>query len=86
LTGHVARMGEVKNVQKILVLKREGKRPVRKPRRRWKYNIRVAPKGTGCECMYWTHVAEDRDQCFSQLQISVSKPPCCTVVPYIVSY
>jgi hypothetical protein len=33
--GHVARMGEKSNVCRLLVGKSEGKRPLRKPRRRW---------------------------------------------------
>jgi hypothetical protein len=37
--GHVARMGEKINAYRLLVGKPEGKRPVRKPRRRWVDNI-----------------------------------------------
>jgi hypothetical protein len=33
--GHVARMGEKRNVYRILVGKPEGKRPLGRPRRRW---------------------------------------------------
>jgi hypothetical protein len=33
--GHVARMGEERKVYKVLVEKPEGKRPFRRPRRRW---------------------------------------------------
>ena len=33
-TGHVARMGEDRGVHRILVGKPEGKRPLRRPRRR----------------------------------------------------
>ena len=33
--GHVARMGECKGVYRVLVGKPEGKRPLRRPRRRW---------------------------------------------------
>jgi len=39
--GHVARMGVGrKDVYRILVGKPEGKRPLRRPRRRWEDNIR----------------------------------------------
>jgi hypothetical protein len=34
--GHVARMEEVRNVYEILVGKPGGKRPLVRPRRRWK--------------------------------------------------
>jgi hypothetical protein len=37
--GHVARMGEERNVYKVLVGKPEGKRPFRRPRRRWYFGI-----------------------------------------------
>jgi hypothetical protein len=39
--GHVARMGEKRNVYKLLVGKPDGKRPLGRPRRRWKDNITV---------------------------------------------
>ena len=38
--GHVARMGEVRGVHRVLVGKPEGKRPVERPRRRWEDNIK----------------------------------------------
>ena len=37
--GHVARSGERRCVYRVLVGKTEGKRPHRRPRRRWKGNI-----------------------------------------------
>jgi hypothetical protein len=39
--GHVARMGEERNVYRVLVRKPEGKRPLGRPRRRWKGGIRI---------------------------------------------
>ena len=39
--GHVARIGEVRGVYRVLVGKPEGKRPMGKPRRRWVDNIKV---------------------------------------------
>jgi len=33
--GHVARMGEVRGLHRVLVGKPEGKRPLGRPRRRW---------------------------------------------------
>jgi hypothetical protein len=38
-TGHVARMGEKRNVYRILVGKPEGKRPLGRPRRRQYWNV-----------------------------------------------
>jgi hypothetical protein len=39
--GHVARMGEERQVYRILVGKPEGKRPLRRPRGRWEDEIRM---------------------------------------------
>jgi hypothetical protein len=39
--GHVARMGEDRGVHRVLVGKPEGKRPLGRPRRRWKDNIKM---------------------------------------------
>jgi hypothetical protein len=40
-TGHVARVGEGRNVYRVLVGKPEGKRPLERPRRRWKDGIKM---------------------------------------------
>jgi hypothetical protein len=39
--GHVARMGEKRNVYRLLAGKPEGKRPLGRPRRRWVDNIKM---------------------------------------------
>jgi hypothetical protein len=39
--GHVARMGEGRNVYRVVVGKREGKSPLEKPRRRWEYWVKM---------------------------------------------
>jgi hypothetical protein len=39
--GHVARMGEKMNVFRLLEGKPEGKRPLRRPRRRWMDHIKM---------------------------------------------
>jgi hypothetical protein len=39
--GHVARMGEKRNVYRLLVGKPEGKRPLGRRRRRWMHNIKM---------------------------------------------
>jgi hypothetical protein len=41
LAGYVTRMGEKRNVYRLLVGKPEGKRPVGIPRHRWVDNIRM---------------------------------------------
>jgi hypothetical protein len=39
--GHVARMGEGRNVYRVLVGKPEGNRPLGRPRRRWEDGIEM---------------------------------------------
>jgi len=39
--GHVARMGEGRGLHRVLFGKPEGKRPLGRPRRRWKDNIKM---------------------------------------------
>ena len=39
--GHVARMGEFRGVYRVLVGKHEGKRPIGRPRHRWKDNMKT---------------------------------------------
>jgi hypothetical protein len=39
--GHVAQMGEKRNVYRLLVGKPEGKRPLGRPRRMWINNIKI---------------------------------------------
>jgi hypothetical protein len=39
--GHVARMGEGRNVYRVLVGNQEGKRPLGRPRRRWEDGIKM---------------------------------------------
>jgi hypothetical protein len=41
ISGHVARMGEKRNAYRLLVGKPEGKRPLRRQRRRWVDNIKM---------------------------------------------
>ena len=61
-TGHVARMGEEREVYRFLMGKLEGKRPLGRPRRRWVDNIRMDLQEVGCGYMEWTGLAQDRDR------------------------
>jgi hypothetical protein len=47
---HVARMGEGRNVCRILVGKPEGKRPLERPRRRWEDGIKMDLRAIGWGC------------------------------------
>jgi hypothetical protein len=60
--GHVARMGEERNVYRVLVEKPEGKRPLERPRRRWEDGIKIDLKAIGWGVVGWIHLAQDRDR------------------------
>jgi hypothetical protein len=61
-TGHVARVGEVRKMYKVLVGKPEGKRPPRRPRRRWEDGIRMDVREIGLGGVDWIRLAQDRDR------------------------
>jgi len=60
--GHVACMVEERGVYRVLVGKPEGKRPLRRPKRRWVDNIRTDLQEVGCGYMGWIGRAQDRDR------------------------
>jgi hypothetical protein len=51
--GHVARVEEGRGVHKVLVGKPEGKRSLRRPRRRWEDNIKMDLQEVGRGCGDW---------------------------------
>jgi hypothetical protein len=59
---HVARMGEDRGVHRVLVGKPEGKRPLGRPRRRWKDNIKMDFQEVGGGRGDWMELAQDRDR------------------------
>jgi len=60
--GHVARMGEDRGVHRVLVRKREGKRPLGRPRRRWEDNIKMDLQEVEVGRGNWMELAQDRDR------------------------
>ena len=62
LAGHVARMGEMRGVYRVLVGKPEGKIKLGRPRLRWVDNIRMDLQEVGCGYMDWIGLAQDRDR------------------------
>ena len=59
--GHVARMKEGRGVHKVLVGKREGKRPLGRPRRGWEDNIKMELQEVGRGCGDCVELAKDRE-------------------------
>jgi len=59
--GHVARMGDGRGVHRVLVRKPEGKRQLRRPRRRWEDNIKMDLQEVGGGCGDSIELAQDRD-------------------------
>jgi hypothetical protein len=58
----VARMGKMGSPYGTLIVKPEGKRPLRRPRCRWEDSIVMDHKEIGSERVGWMHLAQDRDQ------------------------
>ena len=54
--GHVALMGEMRNVYRVLVGKPEGKRALGRPRRRGEGNIKMDLQALGCGGMDWIDI------------------------------
>jgi hypothetical protein len=58
--GHVARIGEKRNVYRLLVRKPEGKRPLGRPRRRWIDNIKMELLEIEVSVVDWIGLAQVR--------------------------
>jgi hypothetical protein len=55
-------MGKDRVVYRVLVRKPEGKRPLGRPRRRWKDNIKMELQEVGAGREDWMELAQDRDR------------------------
>jgi hypothetical protein len=60
--GHVARMGEGRDVHRVLVGKSEGKRPLWRPRRSWDDNIKMDLQEVGGGYGDLMELAQDRNR------------------------
>ena len=56
----MARMGDRRGAHSVFVGKSEGKRPLGRPKRRWKDNIKMDLQEVGCG-MDWIDLTQDRD-------------------------
>jgi hypothetical protein len=59
--GHVACMGEGRNVYRVLVGKPKGKRALERPTHRWEDGIKMDLREIGGGGVKWIHVAQDGD-------------------------
>jgi hypothetical protein len=51
-----------RGVYRVLVLRPEGKRPLGRPRRKWKDNIKMDLRKIGVDGANWIQLAQDRAQ------------------------
>ena len=68
------------NAYRILVGKHGGKRPFRKPRGRYQYDIKTGLKEIGWNGEVWVHVTWDRDNCRNPMDAKFNPYP--TAFPY----
>jgi hypothetical protein len=59
---HVARMGKMRNMYKMLVGEPEGKRVLGRPRRRWEDDIKMGREKNGWQGVGRIYLAEDGDR------------------------
>jgi hypothetical protein len=55
-------MEENRNAYRILMVKPEGKRPLRRAKRRWAYNIKIYLSEIECGGLEWSDLAQDLAQ------------------------
>jgi hypothetical protein len=55
-------MGEGISVNRVLIGRPEGKRPLGRPRRRWEDNIKMDLREIGIDGANWIQLAQDRVQ------------------------
>ena len=55
-------MEHFRNAYRVVLGEPESKRPLERPRRRWKDNIKMDLREVGCNSRDWMALDEDRDQ------------------------
>jgi hypothetical protein len=74
--GHVAHTEWDEQFIQNLAGKSKGRRTHKRPKHTWTYNIKMKLiKETGWERMNWIHLPQDRDQCWTHVNmiITISK-------------
>jgi hypothetical protein len=70
--GHVARMGEDRGVNRVLVGRPEGKKPLGRTRHRWEDNIKMDLQEVGGGCGDWMELAQNRDRWRALVNVAMS--------------
>ena len=60
--GACSMYGQKRGINWVLVGKHEGKRPLRRPRRRWEDNIKMDLQEVGDGGMDWIELAQSKDR------------------------
>jgi hypothetical protein len=67
-------MGEGRGVYRVLVWRPEGKKPLRRPKRRWEDNIKMDLREIGISEANWIQLAQDRVQWRAYVDTVMSLP------------
>jgi hypothetical protein len=67
-------MGEGRGVYRVWVGRPEGKRPLRRPRCRWKDNIKMDLREIGIDGANWIQLAQERAQLWACVNTNLRVP------------
>jgi hypothetical protein len=65
--GHVAHIGERRDIYRVLAGKPKGKRPLGRPRHSLEDNIKMDLQKVGCGGIDWIELAQDRDRWWAHI-------------------
>jgi hypothetical protein len=65
-------VGEGRGVNRDMVGKPEGKKPLGRPRSRWEENMKMDLQEVECEGIDWTKLAEDRDMWHALVNVEMN--------------